>query len=194
MSKRLLLLPCLLVLSALTLAACGGGDEEGKVEEAIETAATTTDPADCTKLQTQGFMEQISQESGSAALQSCEEEAKKEENARAATVAGVDVSGSAASAEVTLSGGNSLSGQTLEVALVKQGDQWKVDEVVKFTKFDHAKLIETFEREIEKSGGVNSKFAACFLQTFEEADRAEVERLLFQSGGKGFEEIAKSCS
>ncbi len=196
MSKRLLLLLGLLLLSALALAACGsgGGDEEGKVEEAIETAATTTDPADCTKFQTQAFMEQTSQESGKAAVKNCEEEAEKEENAEGATVAEVEVNGSAATAEVTLAGGNSLSGQTLEVALAKEGDQWKLNEVVKFTKFDHARLIETFEREIEKSGEASSKFATCFLEAFEEADQAKVEELLFKSAGKGFEEIARSCT
>lgn len=194
MRKRLLL-PCLMVVSALALAACGSsGDETSKVEEAIETAATTTDPADCTKLQTQNFMEQTSQESGKAAVKSCEEEAEKEENASAATVANAEANGSDATAEVTLSGGKSLGGQTLEVALVKEDDQWKMNEVIKFTKFDQEKLIETFEREINGSPEGSSKFATCFLKTFEEANQAEVEELLFHSDGKGFEEIAKKCS
>lgn len=195
MSKRLLLLPCLLLLSALCLAACGSsGDDEGKVEEAIEAAATTTDPADCAKFQTQKFMEQTSQESGSGALKTCEKEAKKEENAESVEIANTEVDGSNATAEVTLSGGNSLEGQTLEVALVKNGDQWKLNEVVKFTKFDSAKLVESFEREIEKSGEASSKFATCFIEAFKRADQAEVEELLFHSSGKGFEEIAKECS
>jgi len=194
-SKRLLLLPCLLLLSALCLAACGSsGDDEGKVEEAIEAAATTTDPADCAKFQTQKFMEQTSQESGSGALKTCEKEAKKEENAESVEIANTEVDGSNATAEVTLSGGNSLEGQTLEVALVKNGDQWKLNEVVKFTKFDSAKLVESFEREIEKSGEASSKFATCFIEAFKRADQAEVEELLFHSSGKGFEEIAKECS
>jgi hypothetical protein len=193
--RKHLLLPCLIIVSALALAACGSsGDETSKVEEAIETAATTTDPADCTKVQTQNFMEQTSQESGKAALKNCEEEAEKEENASTATVANAEVNGSDATAEVTLSGGKSLSGQTLEVALVKDDDEWKMNEVIKFTKFDHDKLIETFEREIKGSPEGSSKFATCFLKAFEEANQAEVEELLFRSGGEGFEEIAKECS
>jgi spermidine/putrescine-binding protein len=194
LSKRLLL-PCLIIVSTLALAACGSsGDETSKVEEAVEIAATTTDPADCTKLQTQNFMEQTSQETGNAAVKSCEEEAEEEENASAATVANAEVNGSDATAEVTLSGGKSLSGQTLEVALVKDDDQWKMNEVIKFTKFDHDKLIETFEREINGSDEGSSKFATCFLKAFEEANQAEVEKLLFHSNGKGFEEIARDCS
>jgi len=194
-SKRLLLLPCLLVLSALVIAACGsGGNEESKVEEAIETAATTTNPADCAKSQTQKFMEQTSSESGKASLKGCEEEAEKEENAESVEISNVEVDGSNATAEVVLVGGKSLEGQALEVALIKDGDQWKLNEVVKFTKFDRTKLIESFEREIEKSGEASSKFAACFIEAFKQANQAEVEELLFSGSGKGFEEIAKECS
>lgn len=196
MSKRLLLLPFLLVLSALALAACGGSgsDEASTVEETIETAATTTNPAECAKTQTQNFMEQTSQETGKAAVKNCEEEAKNEEGAKSAKVSNVEVDGSKATAEVALSGGNSLEGQTLEVALVKDGDRWKLDEVVKFTKFSPGKLIEAFEGELEKSGEASSKFATCFIEAFKQADQAEVEELLFHSSGKGFEEIAKECS
>jgi len=184
-----------LLLSALALAACGSSsDETSKVEETIETAATTTDPADCAKLQTQNFMEQTSQEAGHAAVKECEEEAKNEEGAESAEVSNVEVNGSNATAEVVLVGGKSLEGQTLEIALVKDGGQWKLNEVVKFTKFNQAKLVESFEREIEKAGEASSKFATCFIEAFKQADQAEVEELLFHSSGKGFEEIAKSCS
>lgn len=197
MSKRLLLLPCLLLLSALALAACGssgGSDETSKVEETIETAATNTDPADCSKTQTLHFMEQTNSESGKTAQKSCEEEAENEEGAKSVKISNVEVDGSDATAEVVLAGGNSLEGQTLEVALVKDGDQWKLNEVVKFTKFDKAKLVESFEGEIEKSGEASSKFAACFIEAFEEADQGEIEKMLFGGNEKGFEEIAKNCS
>src|SRR5262249_38433487 len=147
----LLLLPCLAILLALGLSACGGGgDESADVETAIETAATTTDPVDCKRLETTRFMEQISQESGEAAGRECEEEAEKEEGADAATVSDVEVDGSDATAAVKLTGGGGFDGQTVEVALIKDGDQWKLDEVVKFAHFDQAKLVEVFKREFSK--------------------------------------------
>src|SRR5689334_6467944 len=139
-------------------------------------------------------MEQTSSESGKASLKGCEEEAEKEENAESVEISNVEVDGSNATAEVVLVGGKSLEGQALEVALIKDGDQWKLNEVVKFTKFDRTKLIESFEREIEKSGEASSKFAACFIEAFKQANQAEVEELLFSGSGKGFEEIAKECS
>lgn len=196
MSKRLLLLPCLLLLSALALAACGssgGGDETSKVEETIETAATSTNPADCAKFQTQKFMAQTNSEGGKSPQKGCEEAAEKGENAKSVAISNVEVDGSSATAEVALTG-TVFDGQTLEVALVKQGDRWKLDEIVKLTKFDQEKLVESFEREIKKSGEPNSKFVGCFVEALEEADRSEVEDLVLKGSSKGLEESVENCS
>lgn len=194
MPKRLLLLSCFVLLVALGLSACGGGgDETAKVEEVIKTSATSTNPADCQKLQTQKFMEQVSQESGAAALKECEEEAENEEGAKSAKVADVEVEGSDATAQVTL-GGNSLEGQTLELALVQDGSQWKLNEVVKFTKFNQAKLVQSFEKEFKQSSEeVPAKIANCFIGALGKRSQAEVEDLLFGTSSKAFEEVLKSC-
>ncbi|MFP5388389.1 MAG: hypothetical protein ACLGG5_03720 [Thermoleophilia bacterium] len=196
MSKRLVLL-CVLLVPTLALSACGGGSgsgDESKIEEAIEASATAATPAACTEFQTQKFTEQTTQESGKAAVEQCEEEAEKEEGASSVKVSNVSVSGSDATAEAALSGGGGLDGQTVEVSLVKEGDQWKLDEAVKFTKFDQGKLVEGFEREIEKSGEVSSKFATCLIGALKQIDQTETEELFFHSSGQGFEEIAKECS
>lgn len=195
MSKRLLLLPCLLVLSAFALVACGSSEsEESKVEEAIETAAVTTNPSDCAKFETQQFMEETTKEKGEGALKSCEEEAEKGENAKSVEISNVKVEGSDATAEAALMGGGGLDGQTLEVSLVKEGDQWKLDEAVRFTKFSSAALVEALEREIDKAGESGSKFATCFVEAVKGLDRSEAEELFFDPTGRGFGEIAKSCS
>ena len=194
MSERLLFLPCIAILLALGLSACGGGsDETGKVEGVIETSATTTDPADCKKLETQRFMEQVSQESGNAAVEECEEEAKKDEGSESVTISEVKVDGSSATAEAALKGGG-FDGQTVEVALVKDGDQWKMDEVVKFTKLDQARLVEFFKEELSKpSSELSPKLAGCFVEAFEGGSQAEIEELLLSRSSKALEEVAEAC-
>lgn len=194
MSKRLLLLPCLLVLSVLAFAACGSsGGDEGEVEEVVEASATTTDPADCKKLETQQFMEQISRESGEAAVEACEDDAKDDEGVNGATVSAVVVEGSDATAEAALSGGG-LDGQTVEVALIKDGDQWKMDEVVKFTDFDHAHLVDGLEKELSDTDKSEAKFASCFVEAFKQASEAEVEELVFGKSPQALEEVFEVCS
>lgn len=195
MNRNLLLLSGLFAFLALAFVACGSGtSEESKVEEAIETAAASNDPADCKKLQTQGFTEQASHESGAGAVARCEEEAKKKEGVEAATVSNVKVNGSRAKAEVALEGGT-LNGQTVQVALVKSGDQWKLDEIVEFTKFDEPTLIEGLEKELEKSSGeVSPKFAGCFVYSFREGTQTEVEELLLAPASEEVEGVAKRCA
>jgi len=191
--KRCFALTCLLAFSALALVACGSSGEDGQIEEAIETSATTTNPADCTKLNTQQFMEQTTQESGKAAVEKCEEEAEAEEGAESVSVSNVEASGSSATAEAALTGGV-LNGQALEVELVKSGEQWQLNEVVKFTKFDRAKLVEFVEEEFTPSAnGLSPKLAGCFVEAFREGSQAEIEELLWSGSGKGFEEIAEAC-
>ncbi len=194
MRKRLLLLPCILIFSALVFAACGSSGEEGDIEEAIEISATTTDPADCKQVNTQQFMEQVTRESGEAAVEECEEEAKKDEGSDSVSISSVEVDGSSATAEAALSGGN-LDGQTLEVALVKDGDQWKMNEVVEFTEFDQAKLVEALEDQFaENADEIDPKLAACFTEAFKQGSQEEVEELLFKGPVDTLEELFKTCS
>ena len=195
MPKRLLLLPCILILSALALTACGSsGGDEGEIEEAIKTSATSTDPADCKKLNTQEFMEQTTQESGSAAVEECEEEAKNGEGAKSVRVSEVEVDGSDATAEVALSGG-SLDGQGLELALIKDDDQWKLNEVVKFTEFNQAELAKVLEEGLsEPSSEVDPKLAGCVVDAFKQGSQAEVEDLLFGGSSGTLEEVFESCA
>ena len=194
MSKRLLLLPCIALLSALVLAACGGGSsEESQIEEAIEKSVTSTDPADCDKLETQKFMEQTTRESGAAAVKKCEEEAENEEGAESVAVSGVEVEGSSATAEAALTGGV-LNGQAVEVALVKEGEQWKLDEAVKITKLDRAKLVEAFKQQLAKAAGeLTPRLVACFVKAFEGDSQAEVEELLLSGSTRPLEEVAEAC-
>lgn len=195
MSKRLLLLPCILILAGISLAACGSSNgDEAEVKEVIEKSATTTDPADCKKLQTQKFMEQTSSESGAAAVQECEEEAENEGGAESVDTSEVEVDGSSATADVALTGGT-LNGQSVEVGLTKDGDQWQMNEVVKFTDFDPAKLAESLANNFkENAEEIPAQIAACFIGAVKNGSQEEVEELVFGGPSSAPGQIVEACA
>jgi len=194
--KRNFLLGFLLIVSAFALAACGSSEsDEDKVVDVIETSVTSNDPADCTTLVTQAFVEQGSDESGKAAIKDCEEEAEdEEETAESAEVTDVEVDGEKATANVAISGGG-FDGQTVSVAVVKDGDQWKLDEITSIVKLDNAALAKTLETQFEDPEVKLSEAAIeCIVGTVEEADTGEVEELLLSGSSEIFVELAEVCS
>jgi hypothetical protein len=194
--KRYLLVPCLLILSAVALSACGGGggsSDEGKIEEAIETAATTSDPTNCTQLQTPKFDEQNSPTEGGNAVKACEEEAEQgEEVAESVEVSNVSVNGEKATAEATFSG-SGFDGQAVEINLVKDGGNWKLDQIAGFTSYDPTKLGEAFEERFAEEEGVDPKLAACLTEAFSSASQAEAEELMFSGSQEPLEELIGTC-
>jgi hypothetical protein len=183
-----------LIASVLFLAACGSSDnEEGQIEEAIKISATSTKPSSCKEVSTQQFMEQTTRSKGSEAVKACEKEASEGNGAKAVTVSKVEVDGSKATADTALTGG-SLDGQEVEIALEKDGDQWKLDEITGFAKFDEEKVLSTFESNFaEQSSGVSKGQATCIVKSFKEAPQAEFEEALLSGTTEGFEKIAGGC-
>ncbi len=193
--KRHLLLSCLVLVSALALAACGGGgsSDEEQIEEAITTSATTADPTNCTKLETANFVEQSSDESGKAAIKDCEKEAKDpSSNADSVDVTNVEVNGSKATADAAISGGG-FDGQTVTIALVEEGGQWKLDQITGFAKLDTAKLGKTFRTQFEASGELTARQTDCIVGGIEEASQPEIEEFLLSGSSTAFVELAESC-
>lgn len=191
--RKLLLLPCLIIISAVALAACGSSnDDTGKIEEAIETSATSTDPSKCTEVETQHFVEQSNQEQGPAALKECEREAKKGEGAAAdsVVVSNVEVDGSQATAQVALTGGT-FNGQAVEVEMVEEDGQWKANELTRFTEFDKEKFLAAIESQL---GGAGKGFSACLIGKFEKLSQDEIEELLWDSSSGGFEKLSRECA
>ena len=196
MNKRHLLLLSALVVSALALVACGssGSSDESEIEEAIETSATASDPANCTKLETLNFSEQSAGESGKAATEACEEEAKNpESNADSVAVSEVEVEGEKATAQAAISGG-SFDGQTVVLALVKEGDQWKLNEITEFAKFDQAAIVRQFRAQLEKGGEGEPETIACIVEGIEETPQEELEEEVLSGDSTPIEELVESCS
>jgi len=193
--KHLLLLPSAFVVLALALTACGGSsDETGEVEDVIVASATANDPVNCTRLNTRRFNEQLAGESGEAAVEECEQEAEEEEGLDSVRVSEVEVDGSDATALVALSGGG-FDGQTIEVALVKNGERWKMDEIVKFTKFDPKQLARAFEAQVAKHPGeLSNRLTGCLVDAFAASSRTEAEELLLSGSSKALEDVIEACA
>ncbi|HTT95372.1 MAG TPA: hypothetical protein VMF55_11920 [Solirubrobacterales bacterium] len=196
MNKRILLSLALLVSVALTLTACGGGSsDEDKIVETIETVATTNDPGNCTELQTQAFVEQNTTEKGHAAVKACEEQAEAgSDRAKAANVSDVSVDGSKATAEAEFEGGP-LGSQSIEVALVEEGGNWKLDRIEGFAKYDGKALGEAFERQFEREPEeLSPEQAKCISDKIAEASQAEAEELFLDGSAEKIIELAQGCA
>lgn len=196
MNKRILVPLAFLLVAALTITACGGGGgDEDKIVEVIEQAATTSDPSNCTELQTQRFNEQNTEQKGKAATKACEEEAKAgEDQAEGAKVSNVSVNGEKATAQVAFEGG-SLGSQALEVALVQEDGDWKLDQVEGFANYDGQALGEAFEKEFNQNPeGLSKQQAACIAQKIAGASQAEAEELFFSGSPEPIIQLAEGCA
>jgi hypothetical protein len=194
--KLRLLLPLAVLALAFGLVACGGGEsDEDKIVEAIETSATSTDPADCKELATQAFLEQTELEQGGAAVKSCEEGAEDTaDDPDSVEVSKVEVDGSDATADVAFEGG-SFDGQTLSVALVEEEDQWKLDEVASFAKLDQEKLATSLEEAFQSGDEpLDPALATCFGEVIRELDKSQVEEVVIGGTSDPIVEIIEGCS
>jgi len=191
--RKLLLLGGCLIAASLTFAACGGGEsDEDKISAAIETAATSTDPADCSALTTLSFMEQTESEEGKAALKACEKDATDgSTNPDSVTVSEVEVDGSAATADVAFVGGN-LDGQALTIGLVEEDGDWKLDQLESFTKFDKAKIVAAFTEGLGEAE-LSDEQASCIVEELEASSNEELEELVLSGSSEGFVAIAENC-
>lgn len=198
MNKRLPLLP-LALLIALGIAACGGGGDstgdgqKGQIESVIEESVTSTDPAKCTELMTRNFVEQTAGAVGEAAVEECEEEAGDEtDDAESVDVTKVEIDGRSATAHAAFVG-SGLDGQTVVVALVEDGDQWKLDEIEGFVDLDRGSLIAALEKQLEAAGELSDEQVACIVDGLKEASDRSFEGLLLNGESEELAEIAAGC-
>jgi hypothetical protein len=148
--RHLVLIAALFTFSTLAVAACGGGgnDDEDQITDAIQTTATTTNDSNCTKFETQRFLDQTEFKSGKAALQECKS-SNPENDADSADVSNIDVNGDKATADAALTG-SAFGGQTLVISLVKEGDQWKLDYIEDIKNFDVPEFAKAFAVAAQK--------------------------------------------
>jgi hypothetical protein len=193
--KRSLPLAVLLPVLGLGLAACGGSEsDEDKVIDVIEKSAGSTDPADCERLATQNFLEQVELSQGAEAVKSCEENTEDDdEEAEEVEVSNVKVDGSTATAKVAITGG-SFDGQTAEMQVVEEDGGWKVDEITEFVVFDQEKLADSLEKGLtEGEDPLEAQFAECFTEVMREVPEAKAEEIILGGSEKPITEIFEGC-
>lgn len=181
----------------LALAACGGGggassEDQDQITKTIEFAAVSGDPKACTEAQTLKFTEQTTGANGQAAIAQCEQDAK-DTPADSVETTDIEVDGDTATANAVFTGGF-FGGQTIEVALTKDGDTWKLDEAKGFVDFDRDKFIAGFKTEIENSpGGVPPGTADCVATQLDKLSDDQIEDLFLNSNGALEDQVFNTC-
>lgn len=202
MKKSLLILPLVLLASALALAACGGGSstsggggtDDAAIEEAIETAATSTDPSKCSEVQTQNFNETESGKTGTAALKACEEEVEEgEDQAESVTVTNIEEVEEGTAAAVAEVEGSVMNGQAVAVVLKEEEGAWKLDEFMGFANFDPKALGAALEELLNEEEGADPTKVACVAKGVEGMSEEEAEAMIFEKDEEGIEEVIAGC-
>jgi hypothetical protein len=175
-APKVLLLLGMLALP-FVLAACGDNGnsaDEDQIIAVLTRSATSGDPAVCTQDQTLKFTEQTSGGAkGQAAVKSCEKDAK-DTAAEKVDVTDVKVDGDTATATAKATG-SIFDGQTIEVALVKEGDQWKLDEFKGFQDFNKDAMVNAFKQQISSEPGATPQAVDCIVTQFQKASDQQIE-------------------
>jgi hypothetical protein len=173
------------VVASVALAACGSSgnsDDEDQITDAITRAATSGDPAACTEDQTLRFTQQTSG-GGSDAVKSCEKDAA-DSASDSVEVSNIKVDGDTATAEAKLTGGF-VDGQTVDISLVKDGDQWKLDQLTGFADFDREAFAKSLLAEVTKDPSATAQALACLKVQIDKASDESLEQILLSSNGGG---------
>jgi hypothetical protein len=169
------------LVASLALAACGdddrstGSEDRARIADVMLAALASDDPSTCTELQTQRFTAQSTRRTGDAAVAQCERNA--DDRADSVKVSKVDISGRGATAEGTLTGGF-LDGQTIQVALVKDDDQWKLDELTGFAEIDSKALATSLRELLASNQRISPEALDCITKEIEKAPEQQLQDLL----------------
>ena len=200
MKKSLLMLPLVLIASALALSACGGGssssgggDDEAAVEEAVEESATSTDPSKCTEFQTEAFNAQDQGVPAKEALKACEGAVEESETpAESVNVSNVKIDGETATADAQVEG-SALNSQTVEIELAKEDGNWKLNKFLGFAEYDGKALAAAFEEELANQEEITPGLAKCLAEGIAKMSQTEAEAMAFEQSTEGIEGLVKTC-
>jgi hypothetical protein len=202
-SRRTRLLSALAVVTAFAVAGCGGSggssstaggtSDESQIKDAISTSVTSTDPDDCTRLETLTFMEQIHFTMGQGAVRACQQDAPDtSDDPDSVTVTNVVVHGTDATADVTFHGGG-FDGSTLAMALIKQGGQWKLDQITAIPRFDLARFETAFTQRLSRDQQAPAQSLQCIRDQLNKAGPDAVKGALISGDSSQLLNLIGAC-
>ena len=186
-----------LALAALALTACGGGEsDEDKITETIETAATTTDPSNCTELETQRFIEQNTQRKGQGRGSKPAKKKRKRAKKRRKRESLQRLRQRRTRRPPRLNSKAARSARSRSKSpWSKKDGNWKLDQIEGFANYDGKALGEAFEKQFEEEPGeLSPEQAKCISGKIAGLSQAEAEEVFFGGSAEPIIELAQSCA
>lgn len=182
------------LLVAMLIAACGGNGDEDQIKDVINASVKSTDPADCTKLQTVQFLQQTEFAVGPDALKQCQANAANTtDNPDSVDIADVKVDGENATANVTFHGG-SFDGSTVTVALVKVGDQWKLDKITAIPTFDLQGFTRALTTQLLEQGKTPQTAVTCIVDAVNKVGADQLKAVLISGDSSQLTALFAPCT
>jgi hypothetical protein len=154
----------------------------------IRIAATSGEPSTCKELRTQRFLEQTEFAEGREAVRRCIED---ESPAREAEISRIEVDGDHATADTTFRGGT-FDGQTLSLALVQAGGEWKLDRVTGFRNFDKGAFVSAFADSFP--GTLDVRQGRCIARFFLRIRDERLQQVLLGGDPKPLRALYALCA
>jgi hypothetical protein len=190
---HLILAAVALALAAAALAACGGSSsssaDEKQITDAIVTSGSTDNPANCTELETQRFVEQNEGQTGQAAIDACR---KGTNHADSIDVTNVEVDADSATAEAAITG-SAFGGQKVQISLVKDGGKWKLDHLDKFIDFDRAAFDSALKDSLSTSSSSTPAQTACITDTLAKLSDEKMQSIVLSGDENQLVAVITPC-
>lgn len=182
----------------MALGGCGGGagGDAQAITATITQSTTNSYPANCLRLHTRALLEQSTKLRGRAAVLACEEEAVAGAPvADRVTVTEIEVDGTEASADVAFEG-TAYDGQTLTLALVDDGERWKIARILGFVDLDAGKLAFEIGRAVFEGARTpaETQEARCFLGELERLNPEKLEALIVDPSPNPLLDLLRPCT
>jgi hypothetical protein len=182
----------LLALALVMLAAgCGGGEsDEDRIADAIRVSATSESPSACTERVTLAFLEQTEFAQGQEAVEACREGGG---TAKAVEVDRIEVDGESATADAAFEG-SSFDGQTVAVALVKDGEDWRLDRITGFREFDKSAFLDAYRVALTTPPDeLRPAQAGCIVGLLGRSPEEKLEKVLLSGDPKPLRALFALC-